>query len=129
MSLPPGRRSERLALWLGLEPDEGQRLLLMAALVAVLLCAYTIAKVLRDALFLAEFGALALPYACLTVAFASVGFVWIESRVARRFTRVGAARFNQYLAIACSVAAAVVFPHARRLTTTLIVGWVSSRDP
>lgn len=99
----------------------------MAALVALLLCAYTIAKVLRDALFLAEFGALALPYAYLAVAVASVGFVWVESHVARRFQRMGAARFNQYLAIACSIAAALVFPHARRLTTALFYVWTGSQ--
>jgi ATP/ADP translocase/HEAT repeat protein len=121
------RPFDGVARSLGLEPEEGQRLLLMAALVAVLFCAYTIAKVLRDALFLAEFGALALPYAYLGVAVASVGFVWIESRVASRFQRVGAARFNQYVAIACSVAAALVFPHARRLTTALFYVWTGSQ--
>ncbi len=118
---------DRVVRRLDLEPEEGHRLLLMAALVAVLLCAYTIAKVLRDALFLAEFGALALPYAYIGVALASVGFVWIESRVARRFQRVGAARFNQYLAIACSIAAALVFPHARRLTTAIFYVWTGSQ--
>ena len=44
MSLLRGRPVERLALGLGLEPAEGRGLLLMCALVAVLLCAYTIAK-------------------------------------------------------------------------------------
>ena len=127
MSFDPRRPFQGLAQRLSLEPDEGGRLLLMGALVAVLLCAYTIAKVLRDALFLAEFGALALPYAYIAVAFASVGFVWIESRVARRFTRVGAARFNQYVAITCSVAAALVFPHAGRLTTALFYVWTGSQ--
>jgi len=99
----------------------------MAALVGLLLCAYTIAKVLRDALFLAEFGALALPYAYLAVAVASVGFVWVESRVARRFQRMGAARFNQYLAVGCSIAAALLFPHARHLTTALFYVWTGSQ--
>ena len=97
------------------------------ALVAVLLCAYTIAKVLRDALFLAEFGALALPYAYLGVAVASVGFVWVESRVAGRFQRVGAGRFHLYLAITCSIAAALVFPHAPRVTTALFYVWTGSQ--
>src|SRR5687767_9968456 len=81
---------------LTLEEHERRLLLLMGAQVATLFCAYTIAKVLRDALFLAEFGALALPYGYVSVALAAVGFVWIESRVARRFKRVGATRFNQY---------------------------------
>jgi len=127
LALIRARPFDGVARKLGLEPDEGQRLLLMAALVAVLFCAYTIAKVLRDALFLAEFGALALPYAYIGVAVASVGFVWVESHVARRFQRVGAARFNQYLAIACSVAAPLVFPYARGLTTALFYIWTGSQ--
>jgi len=127
LALIRARPFDGVARKLGLEPDEGQRLLLMAALVAVLFCAYTIAKVLRDALFLAEFGALALPYAYIGVAVASVGFVWVESHVARRFQRVGAARFNQYLAIACSVAAPLVFPYARGLTTALFYVWTGSQ--
>lgn len=127
MSLIRARALGGIGRRLGLERDEGWRLLLMAALVGLLLCAYTIAKVLRDALFLAEFGALALPYAYLAVAVASVGFVWVESLVARRYQRMGAARFNQYLAIGCSIAAALVFPHARRLTTALFYVWTGSQ--
>lgn len=127
MSLIRAPLFDRVARRLDLEPEEGQRLLLMAALVAVLFCAYTIAKVLRDALFLAEYGALALPYAYLGVALASVGFVWVESRVSRRFKRVGATRFNQYLAIACSIAAALVFPHARHLTAAVFYIWTGSQ--
>lgn len=121
------RPFESLARRLGLEPDEGRRLLLMGALVSVLLCAYTIAKVLRDALFLAEFGALALPYAYLAVALASAGFVWFETRIARQFTRVGATRFNQYLAISCSIAAALAYPHDRHWTTAVFYVWTGSQ--
>ncbi len=75
---------------LGLEPEERRLLALMGALVAILFCAYTIAKVQRDAIFLHEFGALALPYAYVAVALTSVVFVWLEGRVARRFTRAPA---------------------------------------
>jgi AAA family ATP:ADP antiporter len=121
------RPFETPARWLGLEPDEGRRLALMGALVAVLLCGYTIAKVLRDSLFLAHFGALALPYAYVAVALASAGFVWIESRIARRFSRVGASQFNQYLAILCSVAAALVYPHNRYWTTAVFYVWTGSQ--
>lgn len=122
------RRSfEGVTRWLGLEPEEGRRLGLMGALVAVLLCAYTIAKVLRDALFLAQFGALALPYAYLGVALASAGFVWIETAIARRFTRVGATRFTQYLAITCSIVAALVYPHQRYWTTAVFYVWTGSQ--
>lgn len=127
MSLIHARALGGITRRLGLEPEEGRRLLLMAALVGLLLCAYTIAKVLRDALFLAEFGALALPYAYLAVAVASVGFLWVESRVARRYQRLRAARFNQYLAIGCSIAAALVFPHAPRVTTALFYVWTGSQ--
>jgi ATP:ADP antiporter, AAA family len=99
----------------------------MGALVATLFCAYTIAKVLRDALFLAEFGALALPYAYIGVALAAAGFVWLESIVARRFARVGATRFNQYAAIGFSVIAAVVLPRARHWTIVGFYIWTGSQ--
>jgi AAA family ATP:ADP antiporter len=99
----------------------------MGALVGLLDCAYTIAKVLRDALFLAEFGALALPYAYVAVALGSAAFVWLESQWARRFTRGGATRANQYLAIACSVAAALIYPHAHRWTTAVFYVWTGSQ--
>ncbi len=99
----------------------------MGALVATLFCAYTIAKVVRDALFLAEFGALALPYGYIGVALAAAGFVWLESRVALRFKRVGATRFNQYAAIGFSLAAAAVFPFARRWTTAVFYVWAGSQ--
>src|SRR4029450_11444343 len=48
---------------LGLEPQERGLLLLMCPLITALLTAYTIAKVQRDAAFIAEFGAGALPTA------------------------------------------------------------------
>src|SRR5256885_8152428 len=101
---------------LALEPHERRTLAVMGALVAVLMCAYTVAKVLRDALFLTEFGGLALPYAYIGVAVASAGFVWLESLVQRRYSGVGASRFNQYTAIAISIAAALIFPLAPHRT-------------
>lgn len=112
---------------LGLEPQERRLLVLMGALVATLFCAYTIAKVLRDALFLAEFGALALPYAYIGVALAAAGFVWLESLVARRFTRIGATRFNQYAAIGFSGLAAVVLPHVPHWTIVGFYLWTGSQ--
>ncbi len=99
----------------------------MGTLVAILLCAYTIAKVLRDALFLEEFGALALPYAYIGVALASAGYVWLESRVARRFTHVGASRFNQYAAIGFSILAAAILPRARHWTAGLFYLWTGGQ--
>jgi ATP/ADP translocase/HEAT repeat protein len=99
----------------------------MGALVAILFCAYTIAKVLRDTLFLQEFGALALPYAYIGVAVASAGYIWLESRVARRFAHVGASRFNQYAAIGFSVLAAVALPRARHWTAGLFYLWTGAQ--
>ena len=112
---------------LNLEEHERRLLLLMGALVATLFCAYTIAKVLRDALFLSEFGALALPYGYIGVALAAAGFVWLESRASLRFRRVGATRFNQYAAIGFSLVAAAVFPFARRWTAALFYIWAGSQ--
>src|SRR6185295_3082719 len=122
-----GRLLDALTRRLSLEEHERRLLLLMGALVAILFCAYTIAKVLRDALFLAEFGALALPYGYIAVALAAAGFVWVESRVALRFKRVGATRFNQYAAIGFSLAAAAVFPFARHWTTAVFFVWAGSQ--
>src|SRR5262245_21466141 len=106
MHAAPFRPFENLIRRLGLEPGEGRLLALMGALVALLVLTYTIAKVLRDALFLSEFGAMALPYAYVGVALASAGFVWVEGRAARRFPRTGATRFSQLAAIGFSVLAA-----------------------
>src|SRR5690349_5903519 len=110
-----------------LEAHERRLLLWMGLLVATLFGAYTIAKVLRDALFLSEFGALALPYGYIGVALAAAGFVWLESRVSLRFKLVGATRFNQYAAIGFSILAALVFPLARRWTTAVFYVWAGSQ--
>lgn len=99
----------------------------MGGLVAILFCAYTVAKVQRDSIFLSEFGALALPYAYVGVAFASALFVWLEGRMARRFTRVGATRMNQYIAIVFSIAAALVFPLQRHWTAGVFYLWTGSQ--
>ena len=123
----PSRPFAGLVRGLGLAPGEGRRLALMGVLVGLLYGAYTIAKVLRDAFFLAQFGALALPYAYVAVAVGSSGFVWLEGRWARRFSRVGATRFSQYLAIACTTAAAIAYPRAPRLTTALFYLWTGSQ--
>ena len=99
----------------------------MGALVALLFGAYTIAKVLRDALFLAEFGPLALPYMYIAVAVAAAGFVWVESLVIRRYSRVGAIRFTQLVAIALSTLAALALPVARRSTIVFFYVWTGSQ--
>ncbi len=116
-----------IARRLGLEPGELRRVALMGALCAMLLCAYTVAKVLRDALFLREFGAMSLPYAYVGVALASVAFVWCENRFARRFTRIGSAWLNQVMAIAFSVLAALLLPVARHWTIAAFYVWTGSQ--
>src|SRR5262245_25300480 len=124
MALPT---PNRLLRKLGLDSRDARLLLVMGALVALLLCAYTIAKVLRDALFLSEYGALALPYAYVGVALASVVSVWMETRVARRLTRAHATRFTQLVAIVCSIAAAIVFPLAKHVTAAVFYLWTGSQ--
>jgi ATP/ADP translocase/HEAT repeat protein len=112
---------------LGLEAHERRTMLLMAALVATLICAYTVAKVLRDALFLSEFRGLELPYAYIGVALASAAFVWLESVIQRRFTSVAVSRVGQYLAIAFSATAAVVYPLAPHHTAAVFYLWTGSQ--
>ncbi|MGE5179895.1 MAG: Npt1/Npt2 family nucleotide transporter [Bacteroidota bacterium] len=119
--------SETLTRRFGLEEHEQWTLVLMGLLVAVLLCAYTLAKVVRDALFIGNFGALALPYAYVGVALASALFVWAEGRLSRRFPRLDLTRFNQILAIAIGIAAAIAYPLARTWTTALFYLWTGSQ--
>ena len=127
VALSPRRLFGDLSAKLGLEPHEARVLLLMGALVGTLMCAYTIAKVLRDALFIGEFGALYLPYAYIGVALATVAFVWVESLVAARFTAIGATRFNQYAAIGFGALAATILPIARHWTIVWFYLWTGSQ--
>src|SRR5262245_11164729 len=127
MAPAAGRFLTGAARRLGLDAHEGRVLALMGALVAVLLCAYTVAKVLRDALFLAEYGAMALPYAYIGVALASVLFVWLESRLARRLTRGGSTHLSQYVAIACAILAALGYHPLRKLTVAAFYLWTGSQ--
>ena len=111
----------------GLSPEEGRLLALMGTLVAVLLCGYTIAKVLRDSLFLQEYGALSLPYAYIGVALASAGYIGLESRISRRLSPVASSRFNQLTAIGISIVTALAYPHAKHLTAAVFYVWTSSQ--
>jgi ATP:ADP antiporter, AAA family len=99
----------------------------MSALITALLAAYTIAKVQRDASFIAEFGAGALPVAYIAVAVASALFVWIEGRFAARFTRIAANRMNQYAAIAISLLAIPAFEAQPRWTAAAFYVWTGSQ--
>ena len=99
----------------------------MCALVTSLLTAYTIAKVQRDATFIAEFGAGALPIAYIAVALATAAFVWMEGRFASRYTRVAASRLNQYLAIAISLLAIPAFAAEPHWTAAAFYVWTGSQ--
>jgi AAA family ATP:ADP antiporter len=111
----------------GLEPGEGPLVIAMGSLAALLIGTYTIAKVLRDALFIGEYGALSLPYAYIAVALTSAAYVFLESRVARSLPRLGALRFSQTVAIGASLALAMLLPRARHLTAALFYLWTSSQ--
>src|SRR5262245_46277203 len=121
------RRLVGAARRLGLEPHEVGTLVYMGALVAVLLCGYTLAKVIRDALFLSEYGAMSLPFAYLGVAFASAGFVWLEGRIERRWTRGGAAHLNQYLAIGIGALMVLAYHYNHHWTAAAFYLWTGSQ--
>jgi ATP/ADP translocase len=99
----------------------------MSALVACLLGFYTIAKVLRDSMFMSEYGALALPYGYIAVAFSSLGYIWLEPRITRRFARASADAFSQLVAIGCSVAAALLFPLEKHWLAGAFYAWTGSQ--
>lgn len=117
----------RLSRHLDLERQERALVAQMGLLVALLLAGYTIAKVLRDSLFISEFGARALPYGYVAVALASVGLVKLQPIVARYLPRVSVVTFSQVLAIACSVAAALVFPLERQWLPAAFYIWAGSQ--
>src|SRR5205814_10253316 len=71
--------------------------------------------------------ALALPYAYVGVALASLVSVWMKTRVARRLSRAHATRFTQLVAIVCSVAAALVYPVAKHVTSAIFYLWTGSQ--
>ena len=112
---------------LGVEPQERRTLVLMCLLITVLLGAYTIAKIQRDAMFLGEFGALALPYGYLGVAVLTAAFVWLEGRVARRFPRAELGILHRYVAIGFAVLAAILFPMAPHWTAGAFYLWTGSQ--
>ena len=117
---------EGLLRRMGLDPGERRPALVMALLVATLLCAYTIAKVLRDSLFLSYFGPLDLPYAYVAVAIASVVFVWLEHRLGRKMP-FGPTRYTQFLAISFAVTAPLIWHRARLFTAGAFYVWTGSQ--
>ncbi len=96
---------------------------LMGTLIGLLLGAYTVAKVLRDSLFITEFGASALPYGYIAVAIASAFFAWLDPILSRWLS--GSGRFA--LAIAVSTAAAFMFPRERSWFPAAFYVWTGSQ--
>jgi ATP/ADP translocase/HEAT repeat protein len=127
MAALAGRLLAGAARRLGLDAREARVLGLMGGLVAVLLCAYTLAKVLRDALFLSEYGAMALPYAYVGVALATILFVWLEAQLTKALTNVPRAHLSQYMAIVCAVLAALAYHSAPKLTVAAFYLWTGSQ--
>ncbi len=82
----------------------------MGIAIGLLLGAYTVAKVLRDSLFITTFGARALPYGYVGVAAASALFVWLDPWLIRRLHRSVTALASYLVAIAASAAAAILYP-------------------
>jgi ATP/ADP translocase/HEAT repeat protein len=117
----------RLPGGLRLQAGEGRLLLLMIALVACLLAGYTVAKVLRDSMFISTYGALSLPFGYVLVVLASILIVTIEPRLTRRMSRSNAAAVAQGIAIFASAGAAIVFPFAGPWLAGAFYVWAGSQ--
>src|SRR5689334_1811543 len=122
--MPSGRSPLRL---LGLEPGEGGLTLLLALLIGSLFCGYTVAKVLRDAMFMNEYGATNLPWGYVAVAVASIAVVALEARITAKLARAGATAFGQFLAIACAILFAALYPFQKHLVAGLFYIWAGSQ--
>ncbi|MEP7028363.1 MAG: Npt1/Npt2 family nucleotide transporter, partial [Candidatus Eisenbacteria bacterium] len=100
---------------------------LLALLVGTLFAGYTVAKVLRDSMFLAEYGAVALPWGYLGVALASIAVVALDARLTARLARTGATALGQFIAIACSLAFAALYPFHKHLVAGVFYVWAGSQ--
>ena len=104
------RLGETLDKSLDLENGDRLVLFLMAGQILCLLGGYTVAKVLRDSMFVSAYGASALPWGYVAVALASVGLIALESKVSRRLPPGRLDALMQVAAIAFSAAAALLEP-------------------
>src|SRR5204863_5868401 len=57
----------------------------------------------------------------------SVGFVWLEARMMRRFSRAGAMWFHQVSTVAITLLAALLFPRFRHWTSAWFYLWTGSQ--
>ena len=99
----------------------------LGAIIALLLAAYTLAKVIREALFITTFGAPALPFGYIGVAAASAFFVWFDPLLIRRLKRSVAGLVAQLLAIGASAAAAIVYAPESRWLSAAFYLWTGSQ--
>ena len=121
------RLGETLDRRLDLEPGDRLVLVLMAAQIGFLFGGYTIAKVVRDALFISTYGPNALPWGYVAVAVVSAALIGLETRVSRRLTRGTLADLNQYVAIAICAAAAMLDPLEPPWLPALLYVWTGSQ--
>ena len=119
--------TEALRKLLRLEPGEGGLTLALGLLIGTLFAGYTVAKVVRDALFMNEYGAKNLPWGYVAVALAAIAVVALEARMTERLARSGATALGQTLAIACSVGFALLYPLQRHFVAGAFYVWAGSQ--
>jgi AAA family ATP:ADP antiporter len=121
------RLGEALDRRLDLEPGDRLVLVLMAGQIGFLFGGYTIAKVVRDALFISTYGPNALPWGYVAVALASAALIGLETRISRRLTRGTLADLNQYVAIAICALAATLDPLEPPWLPAVLYVWTGSQ--
>ena len=112
---------------LGWARQERWILILMGIAIGLLLGAYTVAKVLRDSLFITTFGARSLPYGYVAVAVASAFFVWLDPWLIRRVHRAVTALASYLVAIAAAIAAAILYPIEHHWLAAGFYVWTGSQ--
>ena len=125
--MPTARDGNPLLRFLRLEPGEGGLTFALAFLMATLFGGYTIAKVLRDSMFISEFGAANLPWGYVAVAIASVAIVTLESRLTLRLSRTQSTALGQTIAIACAIVLAGAYDWNRHWVAGAFYVWAGSQ--
>jgi AAA family ATP:ADP antiporter len=121
------RVEEMLDRRLDLENGDRAILFLMGGQVACLLGAYTIAKVLRDSMFMSAYGASALPWGYLAVAAASALLLAFESRITRVLPGSRLQGLNQAIAIVVCAAIALLEPAQPAWLPAFFYVWTGSQ--
>lgn len=102
-------------------------MVLAGLLIALLLGAYTLAKILRDSLFITTFGARSLPYGYIAVAAAAAIFIWSEPRLIRSLKHSTASTVAHATAIGATVATALLFPFEKHWLVAAFYIWTGSQ--